>query len=147
MLALKAINTKAAKITIDEIFIGLIILAVNFGNLFEMKIPIAKGIPNNRTTVLIISKGLMLISFNKGAVAGFKLAQIVKFKGVVINAIKVENAVRLTANATFAFANEEIKLEIFPPGQAATKIIPNAMLGEGFKIKVKTKVKAGVMMT
>ncbi len=38
-------------------------------------------------------------------------------------------AVKLTERATLPFAREEMKLDILPPGQAATKIIPNAMVG------------------
>ena len=34
-------------------------------------------------------------------------------------------------------------LERFPPGQAATSIIPNAMEGGGLKINVSKNVKAG----
>ena len=41
----------------------------------------------------------------------------------------VAMAVMLTDNATFPFASEEMKFEIFPPGHEATSIIPNAMVG------------------
>ena len=52
-----------------------------------------------------------------------------KLSGVSITADRVAIAVRLTESATFAFASEDIKLEILPPGQEATKIIPIAMVG------------------
>lgn len=52
-----------------------------------------------------------------------------KFSGVSITADKVAMAVKLTESATFAFASDDIKLDIFPPGQDATSIIPIAMVG------------------
>jgi hypothetical protein len=36
-----------------------------------------------------------------------------------------------------------MKLEIFPPGQAATRNIPKAILGSGCMIVTSKKVKAG----
>ena len=52
-----------------------------------------------------------------------------KLKGVRNTALIVAIAVRLTDKATFPLASDEIKLEIFPPGQAATRIMPNAIDG------------------
>ena len=51
--------------------------------------------------------------------------------------------VRLTDRAVLALARCVMKLEMFPPGQAATSIMPNAILGEGSMIKTKTNVAAG----
>lgn len=42
---------------------------------------------------------------------------------------RVAMAVRLTDKATLPFASDEIKLEILPPGHAATSIIPKAIVG------------------
>ncbi len=42
----------------------------------------------------------------------------------------VEMAVRLTESSILAFPRELMKLEMFPPGQAATRIIPMAIMGE-----------------
>ena len=53
--------------------------------------------------------------------------------------------VKLTDNSVLPFARAVIKLEIFPPGQAATKIIPKATLGEGFNNKTNPKVNKGRM--
>ena len=64
-------------------------------------------------------------------------------KGVKKIAAMVEIAVRLTANATFPLAIELIKLEIFPPGQAATIIIPRAIVGAGLIIITSRNVNAG----
>ncbi len=58
-------------------------------------------------------------------------------------AVKVEIPVKLTASATFPFAIELMKLEIFPPGQAATMIIPSAMVGDGLRSITNKKVNAG----
>ena len=50
-----------------------------------------------------------------------------------MKAAKTEDvAVRLTERAVFARAKSAIKLDVLPPGQQATKIMPNAMLGCGF---------------
>lgn len=68
-----------------------------------------------------------------------------KFNGVRTTAKIVAIAVRLTDKATLAFEREEIKLEKFPPGQAATNIIPKAMVGvkKSFKITTIKKVRKG----
>ena len=52
-----------------------------------------------------------------------------KLKGVSKIADNDAKAVRVTDNAALPFARAEMKLEILPPGQAATKIIPNAIVG------------------
>ena len=51
-----------------------------------------------------------------------------KFNGVRIKPAKLEKAVKLTESAIFPLANELIKLEIFPPGQDATNIIPSPIV-------------------
>ena len=60
----------------------------------------------------------------------YNLPHTEKLRGVIKTAASVAIAVRLTDKATFPLASEEIKLEILPPGQAATKIIPRPMVGE-----------------
>jgi hypothetical protein len=52
-----------------------------------------------------------------------------KLSGVRIIAANVAMAVRLTDNAALPLEREDIKLEIFPPGQEATSIIPSAIVG------------------
>ena len=49
-----------------------------------------------------------------------------KFKGVKNTDVTVAIAVKLTDKAILPFASEEIKFDTFPPGQAATSIMPNA---------------------
>ena len=58
-------------------------------------------------------------------------------------AASVEIAVRLTERAVLAPAKWLIKLEMFPPGHAATSIIPMAILGAGCIINTKQYVNAG----
>src|SRR5690554_784561 len=58
-------------------------------------------------------------------------------------AIKVEKAVKLTERAVFPFDKYVIKFETFPPGQAATIIIPRAILGWGLIAKTSKKVRKG----
>ena len=52
-------------------------------------------------------------------------------------------AVRLTERVMFDFEMEEMRLDTFPPGQAATKIIPMATEVEGRKRITNKKVSAG----
>lgn len=56
-------------------------------------------------------------------------------------AIVVAIAVNVTDKAMFPFANDDIKFEIFPPGHAATSIIPIAILGVGLIKRTNRKVK------
>lgn len=66
-----------------------------------------------------------------------------KFKGVITNADTEVMAVSVTDKATFPRASSEKKLDAFPPGQAATRIIPNAIPCGGDQIKIITMVSAG----
>lgn len=61
----------------------------------------------------------------------------------MIMAKNVAKAVKLTDKAVFPFARCVKKLEMLPPGQAATIIIPNAIVGCGLIISTSKKVKAG----
>ena len=56
---------------------------------------------------------------------------------------ELDTAVKLTESAAFPLAIDAMKFEIFPPGQAATSIIPKAKLGRGWMIKIKINVSAG----
>ena len=64
-------------------------------------------------------------------------------KGVRNIEKRVEKAVKLTESAAFPFAKWLIKLETFPPGQAATKNIPKATDGGGWIINMNIHVKNG----
>lgn len=93
--------------------------------------------------VLNISKGFILTVRRMEAVGSYRPPQNCKLNGVIKMAAIVANAVRLTLSAVFPPERWVIKLEIFPPGQEATKIIPRAILGLGCKIRIRPKVKAG----
>ena len=54
-----------------------------------------------------------------------------KLNGVIRKQNTEVKADNVTDNAMLPFASMEKKLEAFPPGQAATKIIPNAISFDG----------------
>ncbi len=56
---------------------------------------------------------------------------------------KVAMAVRVTDRAELPFAKWVIKLEMLPPGQAATINMPRAILGSGCAINTNKKVMVG----
>lgn len=56
---------------------------------------------------------------------------------------KVATEVSPTDKAALALPKWLIKFEILPPGQAATRIIPKAILGWGSKRLIKMKVRKG----
>ncbi len=70
-------------------------------------------------------------------------AQKEKLNGVKKMAATLETAVKLTESATFPWARLVKKLETFPPGQAATRNMPKAMLGGGLSRVTNTQVKKG----
>lgn len=143
MLLQKAISTKLTRIRIDAMRTGLEILRVNAGKKCAQAIPTNNGsnkIPDmfrNRSRKLT-SMSLML-SLSLGMVED----QNKKLNGVNRNAMTDVMALNVTERATFPFASNEKKLEAFPPGQAATRIIPNAIPCGGDQIKINTMVKAG----
>lgn len=66
-----------------------------------------------------------------------------KLRGVITNARIEVNAVSVTESATFPPDNKLKKFDALPPGHAATKIIPKAMPGDGFKSKMSKQVSTG----
>ena len=66
-------------------------------------------------------------------------------KGVTSGAKAVVIAVRDTESSTFPLESDDMKLEMFPPGQDATRIIPNAIMGviTGERIRATANVTAG----
>ena len=65
--------------------------------------------------------------------------------GVIKGAIAVVAAVSDTDNSMLPFDSEERKLDMFPPGQEATNIMPRAIIGvmKGLRINATRKVIAG----
>ena len=84
-----------------------------------------------------------LICLSNWEVGLYRPAQREKLKGVRKIADILEKAVKLTESAVFPFARLVKKLETLPPGQAATKNIPKAMLGGGWRSVTKTQVRNG----
>jgi hypothetical protein len=146
-LAISAPTIKVIYRNIEIILAGLRILAVVTGNLAANTIPEIKGSPSRINTTLAISKKSILIGIFRADAASWYFTynppQIAKFRGVRKVAARVAKAVKLTDNATLAFASDEIKFEIFPPGQAAIKIIPIATDGGGLRSSTNPKVSAG----
>ena len=87
--------------------------------------------------------GSMLTCRNSALVSGLSPAQKMMFSGVVTIASRLDTPVMLIESAVLPRAICVIRLEIFPPGQAATTIIPSAILGCGFKSIVIAHVTAG----
>ena len=94
-------------------------------------------------TVLTISHLETLISDRNPEVGSYSPDHNAKFNGVKNTAKAVATADKLTDNATFAFATEDIKLETLPPGQEATINMPKAILGTGFINMINKKVTSG----
>lgn len=82
---------------------------------------------------------VLILSLSPGIVED----QNKKLKGVTRNAMTEVMALSVTDKATLPLASCEKKLDAFPPGQAATKIIPNAIPCGGDHIKINTMVRAG----
>jgi hypothetical protein len=76
-----------------------------------------------------MSDGFRLIDSVIFLVPRYKPAHKLKFRGVIIVDSNVDTAVKLTDRARLTFARDEKKLDIFPPGQAETSIIPKAKPG------------------
>ena len=59
----------------------------------------------------------------------YKPPQMAKLAGVKMGDTNVVIAVSVTESSVLALDNCDMKLEILPPGHAATKIIPIATIG------------------
>ena len=116
------------------------------GFLFLITIPKIKGIPKINETNFTNSKGSNCTVLNIWAVGSYKFPQNAKLIGVIKTATNVAKAVRLTDKAAFPPESCVMKFEILPPGQAATIIIPKAILGMGFIMFTNKKVIKGNKM-
>jgi hypothetical protein len=142
-LPAKAATINPIKKITDAVCIDLSILLENFGNLIPTNIPKITGIPRIKNTVRNISNGSIEIGTNRGECFAYSPPQKAKLNGVIIRLITVVIVVRLTDNVTFALEIEEIRLDTFPPGHAATNIIPSATGVEGRIINTSKYVSAG----
>ena len=85
----------------------------------------------------------MFTVFSKPEVLSSIPPQNSKFIGVKITAKKEATTVRLMDKATLPFPIDEKKLERFPPGHAATRIIPSANPGKGLNSQTRINVNSG----
>lgn len=106
-------------------------LSESFGWYFLSNIPKIIGMISSKEMVLNIDQKSRLTTVRMLAVGGWRLAQSARFKGVITMERELETAVRLTESAAFPLAIADIKLDMFPPGHAATSIIPKAKLAFG----------------
>jgi len=147
-LAESRMMTKRMKMMKEICLAGFLIFSVSRGNRLAKNTPRATGIPNRMKTVWTTCQKSISIGRNNSApvfsyILMYRSPQKAKLAGVITMAIMVEKAVIETDSAIFPFAREVMKLETFPPGQAATRIIPNATDGVGFRISTSRKVPAG----
>jgi hypothetical protein len=80
---------------------------------------------------------------SRGAVFGWNPAQNTMLNGVVNTASALERAVSETESAVSPRAAWVRTFDAFPPGHAATTIMPRAMLAVGAMAKVRRRVSAG----
>ena len=93
---------------------------------------------NRRMRIMLINKSIKSISNERSSdLYPAKEDQKKKFAGVITNASKEEKAVSVTESATLPRDKSVKKFDTFPPGQAATRIIPSAIPGEGVSISIK----------
>src|SRR4051794_10327494 len=101
------------------------------------------GTPSSNSVDPIKDTGSTLTCFSSAAVCGLSPAQNRMFSGVVMVASRLEMPVIDTDSAVLPRAMWVMRLEILPPGQAATTIMPNAMDGCGFNSMVIAQVTVG----
>lgn len=114
-----------------------------FGKQLLKRIPNVKGKAKITLTVQKTSVNEIVKLLNNSLVGSYDEAIRAKLIGVIITAESVVIAVILTDKATLPLASDDIKLEMFPPGQAATKNIPNAKLGKGRLTQINRIVTNG----
>ena len=148
MLLLKESTTMARKITMDSHCRGFLRASATLGRKWLVRMPSTSGIPSRMKMVLNTSHRGMTrvgISLSTPAKCRYRLPQHQKLNGVRKTARAVEMAVRLTESSMLALPRELMKLEMLPPGQAATRIIPMAIMGEIQPVSrmARPQVKAG----
>lgn len=136
-------NTNRIKKIIEKRFIHLFVLLAHPGYLLLIYIPSTRGTPSIIKIVTNISTGLIENERINAFVPGYSEPQNKVLNGVMKIAKTVEIADMLIDRGVFPFPKYVKKFDRFPPGQAATKNNPNAMLGNGFMIMTNKKVKAG----
>src|SRR6056297_831669 len=115
----------------DIILIGLVMREVMPGKRRAKSTPATIGIPSKITTVRSIYQGSISIGMIICEAFSYNPPQKAKLAGVKKMEPTVAIPVRLTDKAVLPLARLDIKLEMLPPGQEATKSIPRATLGVG----------------
>ncbi len=136
-------STNATNISMESIRTGLETFCVNTGKKCATAIPIISGSIKMPDMLMNKSKKLISNSLILSRRPGRVDDQNMKLSGVVKKAVKEVMAVSVTESATLPFAKNEKKLDAFPPGQAATSIIPSATPGGGDSTKMITIVSKG----
>ena len=153
MLFPKVSTTITMKKATERYCIGFLSFWVTFGRYCEQSMPSTRGIPRRITIVLNISQNGMLSSGMTRSCLSANLRymppQNEKLIGVVKMQAAVLNAVNDTESSVFPFERLVMKLEMFPPGQDATRIIPRAIIGliQPSNVIVRRNVNAGSRMS
>ena len=109
--------------------------------------PVARGAPRVSAVSKRNAPQSRPIVLSRFDVRGWSPAQKTMLKGVVSTARALESAVNETERAASPRAAWVRTFDAFPPGQAATTIMPRAMLAVGAMAKVRRKVRAGSAIT
>jgi len=127
-LAANAIATIIKNIITDRFCIFFSTDLVKIGNRHAIIMPNISGSPSIIRIVVKTSGSGISSGLKRLEDLEYKLPQNLKFSGVKKIDNTVPIAVRLIDNSTFPFEIEDMKLEILPPGHAATRIKPIAMV-------------------
>src|SRR5690606_38988367 len=130
--AASAPTTNTPKNSSERTLNGLCARAAARGNQCATLMPSTAGMPSRTTIVTSTSSGSSATAVRMRAVSGFRLPQNARFSGVKSSEPSVEIDVIVIDSAVLPRAKWVRKFEMLPPGQAATRISPSAMLGAGF---------------
>src|SRR4051794_24517791 len=121
--------TKSRKKAMEAFLAHLLICFAVAGYLCLIYMPTASGSPSIRKIVTSMSCGLMVKDFSRLLDGPYKEPHSNVLKGVMKMASTVDMADMLMDRGVFPFAKYVRKLDRLPPGQAATRNKPSAMLG------------------
>ena len=133
---------------IERYCVGFEIFFVMFGKYLAHNIPKTIGTPRSSRICSSIGKngitsvGILLFI---AMIWLYIEPQKKKLNGVTSGANAVVIAVSDTESSIFPLDREDMKFEMFPPGQDATRIIPSATIGvmNGERASATAKVTAG----
>ncbi len=122
---------------------GFCIFAANPGAFQATTMPRTIGTTNMKRVCVKNATTSKFIVVKSSLVGGYNDNQNNMDIGVMNAAAKLEVAVIETESAVLPRPNNVIILEILPPGQQDTKIIPRARLGMGLSKYTKPSVSSG----